>query len=169
MSRGKSVVRSGNRRGTAAHKLTPAERQTRRLQEPTVCRHCGAVFSRRVWRRDRVVTHALLARAAWTVCPACKQAGRGEYWGRVVVKGEYAKAQEEAIRRRIANIDARARVTQPQRRVISAERDGSILEVLTTSQKLAHRIVHELKKSFRGRASYKWSDDGSLFAVWERD
>jgi len=40
---------------------------------------------------------------------------------------------------------------------------------LTTSQKLAHRIVRELKKAFRGRASYDWSDDGSLFAVWERD
>jgi hypothetical protein len=42
------------------------------------------------------------------------------------------------------------------------------LDVLTTSQKLAHRIVRELKKLFRGRTTYRWSDDGSLFAVWER-
>lgn len=43
-------------------------------------------------------------------------------------------------------------------------------EVLTTSQKLAHRIVHELKKAFRGQAGYAWSDrDGSLLATWQRD
>jgi len=42
--------------------------------------------------------------------------------------------------------------------------------VITTSQKLAHRIVATLKKTFGGRASYAWSDrDGSLFATWERD
>ena len=39
------------------------------------------------------------------------------------------------------------------------------LEVLTTSQKLAHRIVHELKKLLGGKATYAWSDDGSLFAT----
>jgi hypothetical protein len=49
-------------------------------------------------------------------------------------------------------------------------RDGAELEVLTTSQKLAHRIVNELKKAFRGRATYDWSDrDGALYATWERD
>jgi hypothetical protein len=44
------------------------------------------------------------------------------------------------------------------------------LEVLTTSQKLAHRIVRELTKAFRGKAVYEWSDrDGALFATWERN
>jgi len=50
------------------------------------------------------------------------------------------------------------------------EGDAGRLEVITTSQKLAHRIVATLKKTFGGRASYAWSDrDGSLFATWERD
>jgi hypothetical protein len=71
---------------------------------------------------------------------------------------------------RIRNVAARARFTQPQRRVVSAERRGAVLQVLTTSQKLAHRIVHELRKAFRGRAQYAWSPtDGSLLATWERE
>jgi hypothetical protein len=37
--------------------------------------------------------------------------------------------------------------------------------VLTTSQKLAHRLAHELKKAFGGGVTYAWSDDGSLFAT----
>jgi hypothetical protein len=77
---------------------------------------------------------------------------------------------EAEIRRRIDNVVARGEFTQPQRKLVSMERSGDEIEVLTTSQKLAHRIVHELKKAFRGRASYAWSDkDGSLFAIWQRD
>lgn len=169
MNKGKSLIRAGSRKGTQDRKASRAETRTGRLSEPAVCQQCGAILSRRTWRRDRKVSGRVLDRATWTTCPACKQAGSGEYWGRVVIRGTYATAQEDAIRRRIANVDARAQVTQPERRVVSAERHGAVFEVLTTSQKLAHRIVHELQKAFRGRASYKWSDDGSLLAVWERD
>ena len=38
--------------------------------------------------------------------------------------------------------------------------------MITTSQKLAHRIVHELNKLFRGATSYSWGDDGTLLATW---
>jgi hypothetical protein len=168
MTKGKGLIRATNRSGAASKKRVPAERATGRLTEPTVCERCGAIFSNRAWRRRRGVTGALLDRAAWTQCPACKQTRGGEYWGRVVVRGSFALANESAIRQRIQNVAAQAESTQPEHRLVSVEREGDVLDVLTTSQKVAHRIVHELKKAFRGRASYKWSDDGSLFAVWER-
>ncbi|MGB8413282.1 MAG: hypothetical protein WCE23_10700, partial [Candidatus Binatus sp.] len=73
-----------------------------------------------------------------------------------------------AIRSRIANVERRAEFTQPERRIVSSKWDGATLEVLTTSQKLAHRIARELQKAFGGRARYTWSDqDGALTAVWE--
>ncbi len=169
MDKGKGVIRGGNRSSTKSGKVAPAERAGGRPAEPTVCERCGAIFSRRVWQRGRVITGALLERAVWRQCPACKQVRGGEYCGRVIVRGAYAAANDETIRRRIQNVAARAQFTQPQRRLVSADREGNVLDVLTTSQKLAHRIVRELKKAFRGRASYKWSDDGSLFAVWERN
>jgi hypothetical protein len=84
------------------------------------------------------------------------------------VRGAFAAAHEDLIRRRIANVAARAASSQPERRISSIER-GDVLDVITTSQKLAHRTVHELKKLFRGRATYAWSDDGALFATWERE
>ena len=169
MAKGKSLIRSLSRRGTGSQKLTAAEGARGRLREPAACQRCGAIFSRRVWRRDRVVTHALLARAHWVVCPACEQVEHGEYFGRVLVRGGFAAAHEDQIRARIRSVAARAAATQPERRLVSVERQGDVLEVLTTSQKLAHRIVHELKKAFRGRASYTWSDDRTLLATWERD
>lgn len=169
MHKGKGLIRASNRSGTTSRKTTPSERVSGRLAEPTVCERCGAIFSRRTWRRPRAVTAALLERAVWRQCPACKQTRGGAYCGRVIVRGAFMVANEAAIRQRIQNVAARAQFTQPERRLVSADREGDVLDVLTTSQKLAHRIVRELKKAFRGRASYKWSDDGSLFAVWERD
>ena len=166
----KGLIRSGNRRGVRADKSPTVARKTPRLREPAVCRRCGSVFVRRTWRANRPLTHDLLGRASWTVCPACREVGRAEGYGRIVIRGAYAAAHEEAIRQRIRNVADRARFTQPERRLVSADRQGPVLEVLTTSQKLAHRIVHELKKAFRGRARYAWSAaDGSLLATWERE
>ncbi len=169
MPKGKGLIRSLNRRGARDEKKPARTGTPRRPLEPTICERCGAVFARQTWRRDRPVTHALLERVQWAVCPACTQAGSAEYFGRVLIRGPYALAHQEDIRARIDNVAQRAEFTQPERRLVSVERTGEEIEVLTTSQKLAHRIVHELKKAFRGRARYNWSDeDGSLFAVWQR-
>lgn len=128
------------------------------------------MYARRTWRRQERPTQKFLQEAAWTVCPACEQTRAGQYFGRVLLRGRYVLANEAELRKRIDNVAERAEFTQPQRRLISVTRTRDGLEVLTTSQKLAHRIVHEIKKAFRGRARYQWSDrDGSLSATWERD
>jgi NMD protein affecting ribosome stability and mRNA decay len=165
---GKGPIRSLSRKGTRTGKsaTVAAGKPTRR--GATVCERCGAVFSRRTWRRDRQLAERTLATATWAVCPACEQVEGGEYFGRVLARGAYVEANEAVLRRRIDNVAARAEFTQPQHRVVSISRDGSALEVLTTSQKLAHRIAHELKKAFGGKTSYTWSDrSGTLLATWE--
>jgi NMD protein affecting ribosome stability and mRNA decay len=166
MDKGKGLIRSLNRRGSGSAKVRPVEARAGRPREGAVCEHCGAMFSRRTWRRDHAVSDSLLARAAWVVCPACQQTGGEEYFGRILIRGG-ATVDEDAIRRRIQNVAARAAFTQPERRVVSVERREDVLEVLTTSQKLAHRIAHELKKAFGGRTSYVWSDDRTLLATWQ--
>ncbi|HLK10788.1 MAG TPA: hypothetical protein VKW76_05370 [Candidatus Binatia bacterium] len=167
--KGKGLIRSLSRGFARTKKRRPVEVASGRLAEPSVCERCGAVFSRRLWRRNRRVTGALLARATWVRCPACVQTAESAGFGRVVIRGAYALANEAAIRRRIANVAARAAATQPERRISSIDRHDDLIEVITTSQKLAHRIVRELVKLFRGRASYAWSDDGTLFATWARE
>lgn len=164
-AKSKGLIRAHSRSSTTSGKTWPAE-AGRRPKEPSACERCGAVFRRRLWRRGDVTTHALLARAHWVTCPACAQARDATYMGRVRIIGEPARAYEDVIRRRIANVATRAAATQPERRLVSIDWTGDVLEVLTTSQKLAHRIVHELKKLLGGKATYGWSDDGSLFATF---
>jgi ribosome-associated translation inhibitor RaiA len=91
----------------------------------------------------------------------------GEYFGKVIIRGDATEQEEDAIRRRLEHIAQRARWTEPLRRIVSVERRGGDLEVLTTSQKLAHRIVRSLVGAFGGAASYGWSEsDGELRAMW---
>jgi hypothetical protein len=140
-------------------------------RDPTVCDRCGAVYTNKTWRRGRTLSSEMLDRAAWATCPGCLQArSADEHYGRIVIRGSFVKENLRTIQQRIHNVARRAEFTQPQRKIVSEDWDGKTLEVLTTSQKLAHRIVHELKKLFRGKTHYAWSDsDNSLYATWERD
>jgi len=164
----KGLTRSLDRRGTRSDMSPPVAQKQRAPEDPSVCDICGSIYTAKTWRRNRPLPAKLINAAAWTVCPACKQAKSGKYFGRVLVRGSSAISNLDAIRSRIANVERRAEFTQPERRIVSSKWDGATLEVLTTSQKLAHRIARELQKAFGGRARYTWSDqDGALTAIWQ--
>jgi len=160
---------SRDRRGTRPSKEPAVATKGPVYADPSACQSCGAFFTKRTWRRDHRVTDAMLAQAEWAKCPACRQKHSGTAYGRVAVRGIFETSEAAALRRRIVNVGKRAEHTQPEHRVMSIERTDQGLEVLTTCQSLAHRIVHEFKKAFGGRASYTWSaSDGSLEATWRK-
>ena len=161
--RKRPIVRIGSR---SDHK-PPLARLSERLADGTMCGRCGAVYSRRHWRAGTEAERAMAQGFFWAVCPACAQVQSGEYYGSVTIHGARALQEEDAIRRRIDNVGARAQYTQPERRIVSVERRGDTIEVLATSQELAHRIVNALHAAFGGRGTYSWSDrDGFLRATW---
>jgi hypothetical protein len=163
---GKARIRATVRRGSRCDRAPLVASKLRAPAEPTLCGRCGVVFAHKVWRRPRALTLGVWMRAARSLCPACQQVAQGQYFGRIVITGLDA-SEEGPVRRRIKNVADRAGFTQPERRIVSITRDGGTLEVKTTSQKLAHRIVHELAKAFGGRPRFAWSTgDGRLFATW---
>ena len=164
-AKSKALIRAQARAGTSTGKTRRAE-SGGRPPEPSICERCGAVFRRRVWRAGLPVSDALLAKATWITCPACIQRRDGTYVGCVRILCGSPFAQEELIRRRVENVGAQAEAAHPEHRIVSIDRDGDAIEVLTTSQKLAHRVAHEIKELLNGEVTYRWSDDGSLFATW---
>jgi ribosome-associated translation inhibitor RaiA len=171
-TRGASVSDHGRlralvRRGSEDQHLSPLARRSRALPDGAICERCGAVYERRHWRAGTERERRFPADLIWAVCPACAQVAAGEGFGRVVLRGSSALGDEEAIRRRIRNVAARAQFSQPERRIVSIVRRGDEIEILTTSQRVAHRIVQALLKAFGGRGAYAWSDnDGALRATW---
>lgn len=146
----KSLIRSLNRSAVRDDK-NPRVAHKSFFHQPTVCARCGAVFLRKTWRHNHVLSDTQLERRYWGFCPACQQMSQQEGQGRLLIKVSIGK--REAIQQRILNIAQRAAATQPERRVVSVERSNGGLEVLTSSQKLAHRLAHELKKAFGGRVT----------------
>jgi hypothetical protein len=168
-SGGRGLIRSLSRRGTRTDKAPPVARLNLKFKEPTICDKCGAIYIRRTWRRDHHLSAETMRKAAWAVCPSCRQVARHEHFGRVLLTGDYVAPHLDAITRRINNVGRRAAVTQPERKLVAMQWKDEAYEVLTTSQKLAHRIAHELEKAFGGHAGYSWSDgDGGLLATWRR-
>ena len=167
----RGLIRSLNRSFTRDDKSPQVVRKTAQPKEPTVCARCGAVFLHKTWRHNHKLTEELLERRRWGFCPACDQVSQQEGQGRLIIRGTGSVANRALIRSRIENVARQAMATQPERRIVSIDTidssDEKALEVLTTSQKLTHRIAHELKKLLGGRTSYNWSDDGTLFATWE--
>jgi NMD protein affecting ribosome stability and mRNA decay len=166
----RGLIRSLNRSFARDEKSPQVVRKTAQPAEPTVCARCGAVFLRKTWRHDHQLSDELLERRQFGFCPACEEVSRLEGQGRLIIRGSGAVEKHDLIRSRIENVARRAMRQQPERRIVSidtTDSDGKAIEVLTTSQKLTHRIAHELKKLFGGRTSYAWSDDGTLFATWE--
>jgi len=143
--------------------------KVRAPKDPTLCDGCGALYTRKQWRGAPRVTRPLLEKVSWGLCPACDQSRKGIGYGRVALSGSFVGENLVEIRRRIKNVAERAKYTQSQRRVVSFERTEDGLDVITTSQKLAHRLVREIEKAFGGKARYSWAaDDGSLLATWKK-
>ena len=168
---GKGLVRALDRIGSRGDRSPLVARKAAAVRDKTLCRGCGAVFERKTWRRSaRRWRDAFIKAGPRALCPACRQAAAGQAFGRVLLEGAYVESHSGDLLRRIRNVADRAAFTQPERRLIRTTTHGPTIEVLTTSQKLAHRIAREMQKAFRGAVSYHWSDgDGRLLAVWRRD
>ena len=123
----KGVTRSVDRRGTRSDMSPPVVQKGRPPEDPSVCDVCGSVYTAKTWRRDRPLPAKMMDAAGWTVCPACKQAKTGKYFGRVLIRGSNAISNLDAIRLRITNVERRAEFTQPERRIISSKWDGVTL------------------------------------------
>ena len=164
-SSGKGLIRALDKRGARSDMSPPVARKVS-FRDPSICDRCGAVYSAKTWRRGRRLAPELAKTAAWVHCPGCAQAEGGEYHGRVLVDlPERAKVSLEAISSRVKNVEGRAGYTQPERRIVSSIWNGNQLEVLTTSQKLAHRIANEVAKAFGGKPTFRWDgEDGTLLA-----
>ena len=159
----KSLIRSMNRRGSQSDK-SPAVARKLTFSDPSICQRCGAVYTDRTWRRGRRLTGEAAAKAKWTTCPGCMQVASGEYYGQVLI--DVGDADRDAVLARIRNVERRAMVTQPERRIVNTDWSGQTLDVMTTSQKLAHRIACEIEKAFGGVTHLSWSDnEGSLRAT----
>lgn len=149
-------------------------RASRALKEPAWCEKCGAVYMKRRWFSKNFIAgnrYASCKSANPTTCPACRQIEEGIAGGYVSLGGDFFKTHREEIERLLKNEAQRALEDNPLSRVISwGEQADGKATIETTTEHLAERFGHALKKAFRGEVKYDFSHENKVARVyWHRD
>jgi len=150
-------------------------RPSRAISEPAVCEDCGAVYENRRWTAANTGSgnerHKHWRPSTLTVCPACVQQRNGEPRGFVYLDGAFFVTHHEEIEQLLRTEAERAAQDNPLARIMEWKRgDDHKLTVNTTTEHLAQRLGHALKKAFRGSAHYDFSHENKLARVnWQRE
>lgn len=144
-------------------KIAPGDR--------AVCKKCGAVYHNKRWslgKKTAVLPAA--AKKISVVCTACQKIKDKFAEGYVTLHGTFLKAHKDEIISLVRNKEDRAMHFNPLDRIIEIKARKSLIEITTTTEKLAQRIGQMLKKAFDGEVEYKWSAGVKLARiVWTRE
>lgn len=137
---------------------------------PAMCRTCKAVYANKRWYIDGGEARKLEVSSGTQklVCPACQKVKDDYPEGIVMLKWSDLREHEDEIRGLIANVEARAVSVNPLDRVMKIARRKKDLEVQTTNDRLAQRLVRALVRAYKGKADYKWAHRDMLARVtWQ--
>ena len=146
-------------------------RPARAESEPIVCGTCGAIYSKRRWvaRDHSQISSAKLRSARVKQCPGCKRKREGVPSGYLEATGSFFTAHREEIEHLLRNEATRSAEDNPVARVIDWSSKGSKLSLTTTTEHLAQRLGHALKKAFHGEVKYDFSHENKVARVsWRR-
>ena len=150
-------------------------RPARSMNEPAVCKVCGAVFAKRRWTAANS-NSATEKQKHWrpsqmTICPSCQQASTGEPRGFVFLDGGFFNSHQDDIENLLRNETERAAEDNVLARILAWKRgDGHGLTLSTTTEHLAQRLGHALQKAFDGEVTFDFSHENKLTRVhWRRE
>jgi len=154
--------RAGRRtsgRAQRDHILDPYQAQ-QKLQEPTACRQCGAVYHRGRWQWG--VTPA---GAHQELCPACRRINDRFPAGAVTLHGDVAGQRKDQIIGLARNEEAAEKGEHPLNRIVDIEETDEGLVITTTDIHLPRRIGEALQRAFRGELDLHFDEAGYFLRV----
>lgn len=141
-------------------------------QEMALCKRCGSVYHEKRWyKRDELPERLSEAPNTDIVfCPACQKFRDKYAEGYLTIEGRFVEAHGDEIMNLIANKEERQTHINPLEQIMEISRHDGIIEVKTTTGKLAQRLGRIMQKAFKGEVAYKWSVDTKIArVVWWRD
>lgn len=135
-----------------------------KLQEPTACPDCDAVYRSGRWKWGLGSGHNHLTR-----CPACQRIHDKFPAGYVSIKGNYAVAHRDELLSVARNIEAREKAEHPLQRIMNIESVADQIIITTTDIHLARGIGDALHRAHQGELDYHYEPGQYLLRVnWER-
>ncbi|HLZ33556.1 MAG TPA: BCAM0308 family protein [Nitrospira sp.] len=137
-----------------------------KLQEPSVCRECKAVYHKGRWTWDPVPPNS-----QDIVCPACHRMQDGAPSGVLLLTGEFVASHREEVLGLARNEEARVKAEHPLARIIKIEDQAKSPEgviITTTDPHLARRIGEALHHAHHGTFTCRYEENEDLLrANWE--
>ncbi|MBN9511687.1 MAG: ATPase [Alphaproteobacteria bacterium] len=158
---------SGPRRGGRAQDTGVGDpyKRTAKLQEPTVCPQCGAVYHHGRWQWAAPPPGAHSA-----VCQACHRVNDNFPAGILAIGGRFALRHRDEIRRIVQRQEEIEKPEHPFNRIIRLRDEPGGIVVTTTDVHLPRRIGEALKAAYDGALTLDYDEDGYfLRARWQRD
>ena len=140
-------------------------KEPHKLQEPTVCTDCGAVYHKGRWSWGDRPAGASEAR-----CPACTRLHDHDPAGFVKLRGDFLREHRAEILNLAHNIETREKAEHPLKRIMAVEHedDGGLL-ITTTDTHLAKSIGDGIHHAYEGHLDYKFAEElNNLHVLWER-
>jgi hypothetical protein len=162
MRQSTKVGRSGRRtagRAQRDHILDPYQAQ-RKLQEPTACRQCGAVYHQGRWQWGQKPEGA-----HEDLCPACHRINDRFPAGTVTLHGDIVGQHKDQIIGLARNEEAAEKSEHPLNRIISIEATDEGLVISTTDIHLPRRIGEALKRAFHGELAMHFDEAGYFVRI----
>ena len=137
-----------------------------KLQEPSVCRECKAVYHKGRWTWDPApgTSHALM-------CPACERIRDGAASGVLLLTGEFVALHRDQVLGLARNEEARVKAEHPLARIIKIEDQAAApvgVVITTTDPHLARRIGEALHHAHHGTFTCRYEENEDLLrANWQ--
>ena len=137
-----------------------------KLEEPSVCRECKAVYHKGRWTWDPAPakSHALL-------CPACERIRDSAPSGVLLLTGEFVALHRDQVLGLARNEEARVKAEHPLARIIKIEDQAEApvgVIITTTDPHLARRIGEALHHAHHGTFTCRYEEHEDLLrANWE--
>jgi NMD protein affecting ribosome stability and mRNA decay len=143
-------------RAQSDHILDPYQSQ-QKLQEPTACQQCGAVYHHGRWQWGQEP-----AGAQQDLCPACRRINDRLPAGSVTLHGEWARQHKDEFLGLARNEEVAEKGEHPLNRIIGVEETADGLVISTTDIHLPRRIGEALRRAFDGELDMHF-DDAAYF------
>jgi NMD protein affecting ribosome stability and mRNA decay len=139
-------------------------RNTQKLQEPTVCSECGALFASGRWCWQTMPDNTVNQ----TLCPACQRITDNYPAGFIELGGDFFWEHYDEIINLVINTEEMEQNQHPLERIIKiTKRDGKTL-ITTTGLHIARRIGDAIYNSYQGCLEYNYAAKHLIRVNWQR-
>lgn len=138
-----------------------------KLQEPTACPDCGALYADGRWRWPSGAPPADSHRER---CQACRRIHDNCPAGRVNISGTFVAGHEEDILHLLRHQEELEKSEHPLNRIMDINRENGGIVVTTTDIHLPRRIGEALRHAFHGDLDFHYEEEAySLRVNWTRE